>query len=181
MLQNHNPLVSGHMAAILYQVVREVFLVGFFFFPSSFGLYLTNLQGLAIPLTTFIIPCSKLSKCSTCHFKLNAYSWVSVSGLDCALQSTEINSIHRISLIFMISDVLAEVCSFRLATTPKRTFSLHIAPWLALPFLPPHHWNFIQNTVWIYRTPIRHTKQRKEEVYVFLNVIQGKVSLNWFC
>ena len=105
----------------------------FFFFSSSFGLYLTNLQGLTIPLTTFIIPCSKLSKCFTCHFKLNSHSWVSVSGLDCILQSIEINSIHRISLIFMISDVLAKVCSFTDATILKRTFYLQIGPQLAPP------------------------------------------------
>lgn len=66
------------------------------------------------------MPCSKLSKCFNCHFKLDFYSWVSVSGLECTVQSFEINSIHPISLISMISHALAKVCNFTDRTKPER-------------------------------------------------------------
>jgi len=125
MLQYNDPLVSEHTAANLYQIVR-VFLVLWVFLYLQFWIIFHSSQGQTTPITPFIIPCLKLSKCFTCHFKLNSYSWVSVSGLDCTLQSIEINSIHCISLIFLISDVLAKVCSFTDAT---RCY-LQVAPWL---------------------------------------------------
>lgn len=114
---------------------------------------------------------SKAEQMLHLSFQIRFLFWISVRGLECVVQPFEIKSIHCISLISMISDALAKVCSFTDETKPERI--RNILPTGTSPAHPPE----IQILFKIYHTLIRDSKLRKD-VYVPLNVIQGKVPQN---